>query len=108
MLMYILLPVFFIFGPYILVIIYVSQFEHNRHKGKENCIQLIVEELELDGKISNREVSRKLKQLGFKFPQKRRVLKKGVSDQVREDAKASASEVTHPDLQENSSGRGVL
>ncbi|XP_017215066.1 uncharacterized protein LOC108193014 isoform X2 [Daucus carota subsp. sativus] len=81
---------------------------YEKHKGKENCIQLIVEELELDGKISNREVSRKLKQLGFKFPQKRRVLKKGVSDQVREDAKASASEVTHPDLQENSSGRGVL
>lgn len=65
----------------------------------------------MDGKISNPEVSRKLKHLGFKFPQKRRVLKNGASNQVREDAKASGSEVTNPDLhnlQKNSSGRRVL
>lgn len=65
----------------------------------------------MDGKISTREVSRKLKQLGFKFPQKRRVLKNGASDQVRKDAKASESEVAYPDshdLQENSSGGRVL
>ncbi|KAK1366530.1 hypothetical protein POM88_042091 [Heracleum sosnowskyi] len=84
---------------------------YDKYKGKENCIHLIAEELDLDGKISIREVSRKLKQLGFKFPQKRRVLKNGASNQVREDAKASGSEVAHPDLndlQENSSGRRVL
>lgn len=92
----------------ILIIPTVSQYEYSRYKGKENCIHLIAEELDSDGKISNREVSRKLKQLGFKFPQKKRVLKNGASNQVREDAKASGSEVTHPDLQENSSGRRVL
>ncbi|KAL8095808.1 uncharacterized protein LOC141693231 isoform X2 [Apium graveolens] len=84
---------------------------YEKYKGKENCIHLIAEELDLDGKVSNREVSKKLKQLGFKFPQKKRVLKNGASNQVREDAKASGSEVTHPDLhdlQENSSGRRVL
>lgn len=59
-------------------------------------IVLIAEGLDLDVNISSRQVSKKLKQMGYKFPRKRRLVGTGGSNQLGEDVRVSGSEVTRP------------
>ncbi|KAJ0098812.1 hypothetical protein Patl1_20272 [Pistacia atlantica] len=46
---------------------------YEKFKDDQNCSHLIAESLDADGKVSAAQVSNKLKQLGFKFPSKKRV-----------------------------------
>ncbi|XP_047265359.1 protein timeless homolog isoform X1 [Capsicum annuum] len=47
-----------------------------RYKDSQNCCDLIAEALDPDGKISSLQVTRALKQLGYKIPRKRKTFNK--------------------------------
>lgn len=56
---------------------------YSRYKENPNCTHLIAEDME--GKVSPAQVSKKLKQLGFAIPPKRKVNKTGGSSHPREE-----------------------
>ncbi|KAK6925919.1 Timeless, N-terminal [Dillenia turbinata] len=67
-----------------------------KYKDNSSCCQLIADALDSDGKITRHQVSRKLKQLGFKVPPPKRMLKSvrpvsSDADQDREEGPALAS-----------------
>ncbi|KAK3010402.1 hypothetical protein RJ639_012889 [Escallonia herrerae] len=73
---------------------------YEKFKDDQNCNQLIAEALDLEGRILPVQISKKLKELGVKFPTRKRMLHTGTSNQIREEATASGSE-----LEENPSKR---
>ncbi|CAN4087655.1 unnamed protein product [Withania somnifera] len=64
-----------------------------RYKDSQNCCDLIAEALDPDGKISPLQVTRALKQLGYKIPRKKKALKASVSNKAGNEEKALESEI---------------
>ncbi|CAK9176951.1 unnamed protein product [Ilex paraguariensis] len=84
---------------------------YEKYKDNQLCSQLIAEALDLDRKVSPVQISKKLKQLGFKIPPKKRKLHAGGADQLGEEERKMGSGITHPDLndlEESSSRRQPL
>ncbi|KAK2983623.1 hypothetical protein RJ640_023157 [Escallonia rubra] len=73
---------------------------YEKFKDDQNCNHLIGEALDLEGRMSPVQIAKKLKKLGVKFPTRKRKLHAGSSNQLREEAVASGSE-----LEDNSSVR---
>ncbi|XP_015067443.1 protein timeless homolog [Solanum pennellii] len=64
-----------------------------RYKDSQNCCDLIAEALDPDGKISPLQVTRALKQLGYKIPRKKNTLNASAPDKRRSEVKVLESDL---------------
>ncbi|TMW93204.1 hypothetical protein EJD97_012027 [Solanum chilense] len=64
-----------------------------RYKDSQNCCDLIAEALDPDGKISPLQVTRALKQLGYKIPRKKNTLNASAPDKCRSEVKVLESDL---------------
>ncbi|XP_060203765.1 uncharacterized protein LOC132632004 isoform X1 [Lycium barbarum] len=64
-----------------------------RYKDNQNCCDLIAEALDPDGKISSLQVSRALKQLGYKIPWKKKTLNASAPNKPRNEEMVLESEI---------------
>ena len=65
----------------------------SRYKDSQNCCDLIAEALDPDGKISPLQVTRALKQLGYKIPRKKNTLNASAPDKHRSEVKVLESDL---------------
>ncbi|MCD9640157.1 hypothetical protein HAX54_025300, partial [Datura stramonium] len=64
-----------------------------RYKDSQNCCDLIAEALDPDGKISPLQVTRALKQLGYKIPRKKKTLNASAPKKPGNEEKVLESEI---------------
>lgn len=65
----------------------------SRYKDSQNCCDLIAEALDPDGKISPLQVTRALKQLGYKIPRKKKILNASAPNKPGNEEKVLQSEI---------------
>ncbi|KAL2527378.1 timeless family protein [Abeliophyllum distichum] len=84
---------------------------HEKYKDSQHCCRLIAGELDPNGAISQIQVSKTLKQLGFKVPPQKKMQGSGASDQLRDNDRNLQKDATQPSftvLEEGSSLRKPL
>ncbi|XP_055825536.1 uncharacterized protein LOC129894059 isoform X2 [Solanum dulcamara] len=64
-----------------------------RYKDSQNCCDFIAEALDPDGKISPLQVTRALKQLGYKIPRKKKILNASAPNKPGNEEKVLESEI---------------
>lgn len=71
---------------------------YEKYKDNGHCCHLIAQELNPNGAISQIQVSKTLKQLGFKVPPKKKMQHSGASDQLRDNDSDLQKDATQPNL----------
>lgn len=65
----------------------------SRYKDNQNCCDIIAEALDPDGKISPLQISRTLKQLGYRIPRKKKTVYASAPDKPGNEEKDLESEI---------------
>ncbi|KAI3458065.1 hypothetical protein Pfo_014728 [Paulownia fortunei] len=71
---------------------------YEKYKDNPDCCQLIAGELDPNGDISKMQVSKTLKQLGFKVPAKAKMQSSDASKRFRDNKRDLSRGTTHPNL----------